>query len=511
MEPQVETGYGFLRGSAENGVHVFRGIPFAQPPVGDLRFRPPQPLEPWSGVRDATAFGPCPHQADMSGSLLERLLTLEYPRQDEDCLTLNIWTPAADGRRRPVLVWIHGGAFVSGTGSLAMYDGTSLADNGDVVVVTINYRLGAFGFLRLDSLCGPEFDATGNQGLLDQVAALEWVKSEIGHFGGDPSNITVFGQSAGAASIATMMAMPNTTGLFEKAIIQSGAPNLLRTPEAAEQTARHILDELGIEPGDAGRLREVPAEDLAAAQDRATPRSKGVFYGPVVDDELVPVDPYHAIAEGHASSVSLLVGTNEDEMRFFLAADPAVPNLDEEGLLDRVTKLIGEGEDAAERAKAAITTYRAARAEREEDTSPAGLLCAIATDCVFRWPALHFAALQARHVPVYTYVFDWQSPALDGSLGAPHLLEVPFVFGTHQHPGIRGFTGEGVEADELSHAMQEAWVRFARFGSPSTPALPEWPPYGPGQHWTMRLGRGSGAEANPREHERSFWDHPATV
>jgi para-nitrobenzyl esterase len=511
MDAVVETSLGTVQGVSEDGFEVYRGIPYARPPVGDLRFRAPEPPEPWSGVRDATRFGPSPLQADIRGGLLEQLMTLEYPEQAEDCLTLNIWTPAADGRRRPVMVWIHGGAFVMMSGSLPMYDGSQLAKSGDVVVVTINYRLGAMGFLHLDTVCGDEIDASGNQGLLDQVAALRWVISEIHAFGGDPTNVTVFGQSAGAISISAMLAMPETTGLFHKAILQSGSANLVRGPENAARTAGLILDDLGLSPDQAQRLRDIPAEDLVAAQDRATPRKSGTFYGPIGDDKHIPADLFAAIGEGSASNVSVMIGTNEDEMTLFMAADPGLADLTENDLLLRVAQLLGNGEEAEERAAAAVDTYRTARQEREENTSPRDLLLAVATDWTFRWPAMRLAELQSKHTPVHTYVFDWPSPAMNGMLGATHLVEVPFVFGTHAHPHLRDFCGRGDEAEHLSLAMQEAWVRFARFGSPSTPALPEWPAYEPGQRWTMRLGRECGAEEHPREPERAFWNQPVGV
>lgn len=510
MDALVETSYGAVQGTSGDGVEVYRGIPFARPPVGELRFRPPERLEPWDGVLDASGFRAAPLQADSTGSPLDGIVTFAYPEQDEDCLTLNIWTPAADGRRRPVMVWIHGGGFVNGAGSLPMYDGSQLARNGDVVVVTLNYRLGVFGFLHLDSLCGEEFGASGNQGLFDQVAALEWVRGEIGAFGGDPTNVTLFGQSAGALSIATMMSMPETTGLFEKAILQSSRFDYLQTPEPASEVAERVLRELGLTPEDAGRLREIPAQQLIEAQDRVAPRNSGAVFGPVADGERVPADLFSAFADGDAASVSVLIGTNEDEMKLSITRDPATENMSEAQLLSAVTRLLG-GSDHEERAAAAIETYRSARLEREEDVAPRELLSAIATDVTYRAPALRLAEMQAKHTPGYTYIFDWPSPAQGGAPGATHLLEVPFVFGTYAHPHLRDFCGSDAAAEELSNTMQEAWVRFARFGSPSTPTLPEWPAYEPGQRWTMRLGAASSTEEHPREDERAFWDHPVNV
>jgi para-nitrobenzyl esterase len=503
MNPIVETSYGQLRGTAEDGVEIFRGIPYARPPVGDLRFRPPAPLEPWTGVRDAVEFAAPAYQADTSASLARQFLTFTQPESSEDCLSLNVWTPAADGRRRPVMIWIHGGAYVTGSGAAPMYDGAALARNGDVVVVSLNYRLGAFGFLRLDGIGDEDHGATGNQGILDQVAAIRWVHEEIAAFGGDASNITVFGESAGAGSIATLLSMPGTTGLFQKAILQSGSANLVRTPEAAQATALRILQDLGIDPADSGKLRDVPAADLAAAQDRTAPPAGGLAYGPVTDGVDVPTDPFAAIAAGSASGVALLVGTNTDEMRFFGALDPAMLAMTEAQLLTLVTSTVGGDED---RAKDAIELYRAEREAHDEPAEPADIWFAIATDSVFRHPALRLAEIQSVHTSVFAYQFDWPSPAGGGVLRAAHVMEVPFVFGTYAHPTVRAFSGDGPEVEALSTVVQDAWVRFARFGSPITPDLPEWPPYDAGTRFTMVLGEPCRAVAAPAEAERAFWE-----
>jgi para-nitrobenzyl esterase len=265
MDAVVETSYGKIRGVREADLWVFRGVPFARPPVGDLRFRPPQPPEPWSGVRDATRFGPA---APQDANLLGPIMNLGIDRTSEDCLYLNLWTPEIDATRRPVLAWIHGGAFVLGAGSQAIYDGAALARRGNVVVVTLNYRLGCLGFARLKTLSTNRMPAGGNEGLADQIAALEWVGAEIARFGGDPSSVTIFGESAGAMSCAALMAAPRAKGLFQRAILQSGAANYVSSSESATAVANEFLRELGVTASDAEALRETPAGRMVEAQGR---------------------------------------------------------------------------------------------------------------------------------------------------------------------------------------------------------------------------------------------------
>ena len=265
MEPIVQTSYGELRGTRAEGLHIFRGVPFARPPAGARRFRPPERPAAWAGVRDATRFGPA---APQSLGLLGPVFSLGITRMDEDCLSLNVWTPGVDSRRRPVLVWIHGGAFVLGAGSQSLYDGAVLARRGDVVVVTINYRLGSLGFLRLRELSGGRLPASGNEGLLDQIAALEWVRDEIAAFGGDPGNVTIFGESAGAMSCAALLGAPRARGLFHRAILQSGAANYVSPAETASAVAEEFLAALRIRRRRIADLLSLPPERLVEAQAR---------------------------------------------------------------------------------------------------------------------------------------------------------------------------------------------------------------------------------------------------
>jgi para-nitrobenzyl esterase len=337
MATIVEVSSGRLEGIREDGVLVFRGIPFARPPLGPLRFEPPQPVEPWSGVRDATRFGPA---AVQTKDLIGPTVGFDQPASAEDSLTLNVWTPGTDGTRRPVLVWIHGGAFTIGSGSQRVFGSTTLARRGDAVIVTINYRLGALGFLRLSATSlGRELTATGNEGLLDQVAALEWVRREIARFGGDPDNVTIFGESAGSISCSLLLTMPRARGLFHRAILQSGPPTLVAPPALSGRVAQVVLEKLGDAAGSAARLRELPVDAIRRAQAEVILElgleTRGMPFRPCADGDLVPADPLAAIADGCAREVSVLVGTTRDEMKLFALLDPVSLTLDAATLLRR--------------------------------------------------------------------------------------------------------------------------------------------------------------------------------
>jgi para-nitrobenzyl esterase len=500
MGVQVDTTGGRIEGIEKRGVLRFAGIPFAEPPVGPRRWLPPAPHPGWSGVRDASRFGPVAMQTN---GTLEALAGGSGPDWEEDCLFLNVWTPAPDGAGRPVMVWIHGGGFSTGAGSVPWYDGSSLVQRGDVVVVTVNYRLGALGWLDLRSLDW-SLASSGNLGLLDQIAALEWVRDNIAAFGGDPGNVTVFGESAGGMSIGTLMGTPSAAGLFHRAIPQSGAAHNVARPDDAAEVAEAVMEALGAR--DLEALRAVPAADLLAAQGKVSEeltrrRAKrpsgaglGLPFSPVLDGVVLPRYPLEAIREGSAAQVDLLTGSTAEEWKLFGLMLRNVE--DEETILRRLGRVV---EDPAELAAA----YRQSRTDASHDD----VWTAILTDRIFRIPAIRLAEAQAEHRPesTFAYLFEWRSSAFDGRLGSCHALDVPFTFGTLDAPGARMFTGEDAPV-ALSEAMQDAWTAFARTGSPAHPGLPAWPAYDKEARATMHLGDPCHLEHDPGPTERAAWD-----
>ena len=500
MTTVVETSGGRVEGTVRKGVQQYRGIPFAAPPVGELRFRPPQPVEQWVGTLDATSFGP---QGLQAPSQLEAMFGGTPPASSEDCLTLNVFTPVADGGRRPVMVWIHGGAFLTGAGSTPWYNGTSFATNHDIVVVTVNYRLGAFGFLHLDDVGGEAFGGSGNVGILDQVAALDWVRENIEGFGGDPNNVTVFGESAGAMSVGTLMGLPVAKGLFAKAIPQSGAAHHAKPRDEADAIARDLLAALGLDatPAGASRLRELPAEAVLEAQNAivAKHQPEGLAFTPVVDGIVLPEQPIDAIGAGSAGGVRVLIGTNADEMKLFTALDPTSGDLDEARLIKRVATAIGDAGKAAE----LVTAYRSHR----DDATAADVWADLQGDFVFRIPAIRLAEHQsARDNAVYSYLFTWPSPQFGGALGACHALEIPFAWNTLDTGMSQFFTGPVDDATrELAASMHGAWASFARTGTPSAPGLPAWPAYDEERRATMIFDTPCRVEDDPRGTDREAW------
>jgi len=504
----VETNCGRIRGSADNGINVFRGVPYAESPEGEGRFTAPRELQPWAGVRDAFEFGNRAMQDENAFAMPPAMLKLfagrELPPMSENCLVLNVWTPAVnDGRKRPVMFWCHGGAFISGSGDSPWYEGTNLCRKRDVVVVTINHRLGAFGYLHLGEFGGEEFAASGNAGMLDIVAALKWVRDNIAAFGGDAGNVTIFGESGGGAKVSVLMAMPAAHGLFHKAIIQSGPAVQMASRDDAAETARQLLGELGLSAGNLSELRKFPAPKLAQAQAAVLKKvsmmsfsnRRRVGFNPVVDGKYLPGGPFEPVAPAISANVPLMIGTNKDEMTLFFAFAPWLEELDEAAMRKRVQMFVGDQADRI------IEPYRRAR----PNDSLRDLVMAIATDHAMRMPSLVTADRKVvQHAaPVFVYMFTWETPVLDGRLKSPHALEIPFVFDTVQSSGL---TGDSPTRFPLADKMSRAWLAFVRTGSPNHEGIPYWPQYSTERRPTMIFDDGCRVESDPYQAERQAWD-----
>lgn len=512
MSAIVETTAGKVEGREQDGLNVFKGIPYAAPPTGVRRWLPPEPAEAWGGVYDAKSFRPIAPQDAMDPSvmppdwaaILDAWGAKDPQPQSEDCLYLNIWSPGLDDAQRPVFVWIHGGGFSSGSGSSPLFDGTVLSKRGDMVVVTINYRLGVLGFLNLNEITDRRIPATGNEGLLDQTAALAWVRHNIAAFGGDPNNVTIAGESAGGMSVGALLGLPMAGGLFQKAIPQSGACSTVHTLERAFRVAEIYLDILGVKEDDVDGLRALTVEQLLAAQRELMVKASGAHLSvsdmpmqPVIDGILLPFVPLRSVAMGSADGIPILTGSTLEEWKLFSILDPEAGRLDEVGLRRRFDwKMPGRAVTHI------IASYKEVFEKRGVPASPADLLVAIKTDHVFRMPAVRLAEIQRkRKQPVYNYLFTWPSPMLDGRLGACHAIEQGFEFGTLD----KDFTGLGPAAETLAKNMQDAWIAFARTGDPSSEGVGKCPTYGENRE-TIMLGEHCGIEEAPYEDERSIWD-----
>jgi len=497
--PVVETAQGRLEGAHTDGVAAFLGIPYAEAPLGALRLRPPRPARGWRGTRDATRFGAA--QPQREDPLVSSLGLLHGAHCDEDCLTLNVFTPACDAAARPVLVWLHGGAFIGGTACVPLYDGSRLAARGDVVVVTLNYRVGLLGF-SFAPAAGDEHVA--NTGLWDQLAALRWVRDSIAAFGGDPARVTVFGESAGAGCILALAGMPAAEGLFAGAIVQSAAPRGMLTPAEAEARTGSVLAKLGAPGAGAQALRDAPLGALLEAQyacAAAGPHRTGMFYTPVPDGRGLVDEPADAFTRGFAAKLPLLIGTTRDEMRLYALGPLASEEIVSRIVAPQLTWL--EEPARSEAVRELIAVHRAERTARGEPCAPADLFFAIQTDLSLRYHSARIAELRAPSRNTWMYQFSWTSPLRGGVHGACHALDLPFTFGTLDAPGMAEFAGGGAAAQGLSGAMMDAWCAFAHRGDPSCDALGSWPAYTAERRKTMELGARCGVLDAPQEAERS--------
>jgi para-nitrobenzyl esterase len=487
-EPEVRITAGAVRGRGEHGLAVFRGIPFAEPPVGDARFAAPRPVRGWDGVREAFSFGPPAPQEAMYGGAD----SVDLPAGDH-WLTVNVWTPDPDpAAHRPVLVWIHGGAYKLGFSGSPGYDARRIARDGDLVVVTLNYRLGIEGFARIDG-------APANRGLLDQVAALRWVRENIAAFGGDPDQVTVAGESAGAGSVAALLAMPSATGLFRRALVQS-MPGTFFSDELAADIATAIAAEMGLRPtvadlsGVDPRRLPVAGEALAAKmsqyKDRWGQGAHSIPYGPVVDGEVLPTTPWQALAGGAGRRVELIVGHNRDEYRLFLALEGRLGKTDDEQAAFAL-RVFGPGPDG-----------RRAYREAFPDASAERLYELVRSDQLFRMPALRLAEAQfAGGGRAYMYELTWPTPGNGGVFGACHGMDGPLLFGTFDaHLGPMLFGAQpSAEARTLSARFRAAWTTFATTGDPG------WPAYDPQRRLVQIFDAEPTVAAYPEEASRRLW------
>ncbi len=492
MDIDVRTQQGIVRGRIDEGVATFKGIPYAAPPFGSNRFQPPRPAERWDGVREAFKYGPTVPKPPYFPPF--DVLLPEPAIPGEDCLNLNIWTPDVGPTGLPVMVWIHGGAFSNGSGAIPQYDGSRFARDG-VICVTINYRLGADGFLYLD-------DGVSNLGLLDQIAALTWVQENIAAFGGDPNNLTAFGESAGAFSISTLLSMPRAKGLFSRMIAESGAGHHVSSPATGKRVGQYLAEKLGVEPTREA-IAVVPIDRLLQAQvglsgdafANPDPERWGEVaanlmpFEPVIDGEILPVRPIDSIVGGAGAGVDILIGTNSEEQRLLMVPDGVINYINEDILAGTVAAY---GLPVSE----TIATYRAIR----PDASAGELLAAIVTDWFYRIPAIRLAEAHTKGGgATYMYEFAWRSPGFDGQLGACHALEIPFVFDTLDKEGYEAFMGDGAP-QQLADAMHAAWVAFATSGDPG------WPQFDLNRRATMRFDTKQELVEDPRSAERLLWE-----
>jgi para-nitrobenzyl esterase len=483
--PVAATAAGKVRGATLDGVHVFKGVPYGASTAGANRFMPPKPPVAWTGERNALAYGLSTPQSDpnnkrpaaASAALIGELS--DKP-EGEDCLVLNVWTRGLkDGAKRPVMFWIHGGGFQSGSGSSQGYDGTNLCKRGDVVVVTINHRLNVMGFAYLGDVGGAEFANTGTVGMLDIVQALQWVRDNIENFGGDPSRVMIFGESGGGRKVGTLLAMPQAKGLFQRAVIQSGPTIRLVTKENANVAIKAVMDELQIAHKDARKLQQVPLDKLLpaylAASRKHSFNHSTTGFAPVVGGASLPEHPFHPTASAVMPEVPVIVGTNRTEMTLQLAGDDAAFKLDEAGLQKRAQDLLGD------KAAGVLASYRKAM----PNVAPSELFFLMISDNRYCAPIMKIAERRAAlgKAPVYAYYFAWETPVQGGRLKSPHALEISFAFDNTELS--KRFTGGGTRPAALADKMSDAWIAFARTGDPNTSKLPKWAPYTAAQRATM--------------------------
>jgi para-nitrobenzyl esterase len=497
----VETTAGRVRGARGGGVASFLGIPYGR----SQRFLPPQPAAPWTGVRDALAFGPRAPQPTTDPSMMPPAMKgwarFATEPVSEDCLVLNVWTPATDAGRRPVMVYFHGGGWVVGSGQEPDYHGGNLARKSDVVVVTVNHRLNSFGYCYLGHL-DPKYAQSGNAGMLDLVQALTWVRDNIAHFGGDPGSVTIFGQSGGGSKVSAMLAMPAGKGLFHKAIIMSGPGVRMMERAQAEQNANKLLAKLGLGPNEVDKLATASMADIirATGQALAGP-SMGIAFQPVVDGITLPSHPFDPAAPAASATVPLMIGHTRDEMAGLLIPEIAANRLTEAELAQRIEGV------ARGRSEELIAAYKQLR----PGATPIQIWADVLTDRGMGAGSVTIASRKAQQgaAPVYMYLVTWETPFLDGAVRAGHGEDVPLVFQNVEE--ARGMVGQGPAPQRIADEMSPAFAAFARTSRPDHKGIPHWAAYSLAKRETMIFDIPPRLVNDPQATERELWTQPGGI
>ena len=481
----LETAQGKVRGRRTDGVLVFKGMRYGADTSGPNRFRPPQPVAPWTGVQDAFDYG---HQSpQMRGPLADK------GPMSEDCLRVNVWTPGADAARRPVMLWFHGGGFEAGSASQKVYDGTRLALRGDVVVVSINHRLNVFGHCFLGDRLGADYAASGNVGYLDLVAALKWVRENIGAFGGDPQNVTIFGQSGGGRKVSLCYAGQDAQGLFQRGVVQSGSHLRIQSPEHASRLTDTLLAALDIAPADSAKLLEVPSDALTAAQLKVMRESRSRF-SPVLDGLAFQNHPFVPDAPAISSHLPMMVGTTRTELSNQLGYEAGAFELDMTELRRRLARYVG-----AEAVEETIAVFQGE--SPQASASELYFLIASARGYVLDQTIMAENRVRAASAPTYSYQLTWRSPAEGGRRFSQHTLDLPFMF-DNVDKALHLTGPESEETRALAHAMSETWISFARTGDPNNAAIPQWRPYDLADRPVMLFDTPSRLAQDPHAAER---------
>jgi para-nitrobenzyl esterase len=495
----IETRNGKIQGYIGDGLQIFKGIPYTEPPIGHLRLNTPEPKNPWEGVLEALEYKPVSPQPPPITSYFP-----PPPQSEEKCLNLNVWTPGCDDKKRPVMFWIHGGSHIYGSGQIL--NGRTLSQRGDIVLVTINYRLGPLGYLFIPG-------APSNIGQLDQIEALKWVRDNIGFFGGNPDDVTIFGESAGATSICALMAMPKAKGLFHKAVSQSSVTN----PDAFDfsvrkATAEALFEELNLKTDDLEGYRKLSVKNiidaLIKAQAKVLTSGNQLDFKPWVDGETLPEHPTKAIEKGFAKDIELLIGTNLEEWRFWRAFEPNFEDHPPDRIKKRIINLLTSIGEEENKLPLIIDTYKKSREDINHPINIHEVYEAYLTDSIFRISSIKFAEAQRKNQNnTFMYLFNWKTPFDNGRYGAMHAMEIAFVFGSFWEDFLFTFIKKTPETKVLSEKMMDAWLSFVKIGDPNHPNIPKWPSYDEKKRSTMVFDNKIEVWDDPLSKEREMWNN----